>query len=256
MKKILCLLIVMGLTLSCISANAATLYATDGRTIEVADAEIEVWENVGWYRESNTIMVYAEDGREARIPVVAFDLWHSVGWYSAPVMRVYATDGRSEIILKADYDAWKKVGWMDAPIEKVYADSLGAVCKTAEEYFSSAMPSYIYYDINKDGVKEMIVDNGLYEAGREYYVYTIIDGNSVFVGKIHGSHTMLGHIPNENGVLLMWGHMGYFGASRVELTNGTLVSKTVRSERYYAGDYPQSWDIVKGSFDLDMIFVD
>ena len=165
-------------------------------------------------------------------------------------MRVYATDGRSELILKENYQAWKNVGWMDTPMETLYAPYLKNVCKIAKEDFSMAYTSYIYYDINKDGVKEMIVDDGLYEAGRRYYVYTIVDGKVVFLGNIPGGHTMMAHIPNSNGVLLLWGHQGYFSASRVELVNGRLVNKEILPSRYYSGDYPESWNIIKGAYDL------
>ena len=251
MKKILSLLVLMAVVLGGVSASAATLYATDGRTIDVADSDIALWESVGWYKEADTIMVYAEDGRTQRIPTVAFDAWHSVGWYSAPVMRVYATDGRSELILKENYEAWKKVGWMDTPMELLYAPYINEVYKIAKADFPSAWTMYIYYDINKDGVRELIVDDGLYEAGRRYYVYTIVDGKVVFLGNIPAGHTSMAHIPNANGVLLMWGHQGYFGASRVELINGQLVNKEVLPDRYYSGDYPESWEIIKGSFDLE-----
>ena len=72
MRKILSLLVLMGIVLGCVSASAATLYATDGRTIEVPDHDIALWESVGWYKEADTIIVYTEDGRSQRIPTIAF----------------------------------------------------------------------------------------------------------------------------------------------------------------------------------------
>ena len=251
MKKIIGVLAAFGIILCGFSAHAATMYASDGRSSFVPDSEVELWENVGWYREEDTINVYSADGRIANIPRVAFDAWHSVGWYSAPVMTVYATDGRSEVILKSQYEAWKKVGWMEYPMEQVYAPMLRAVCKDSR----SDWESYVFYDINKDGVKEMIVDDGLSEAERRYHVYTIIDGYAERVGAFPGGHTYLAHYPNDNGILVLWGHMGYFGASRVEMVNGGLVEKTVLQSREYPGDYPEAWDVVNGSFGLKMTYV-
>ena len=49
--------------------------------------------------------------------------------------------------------------------------------------------------------------------------------------------------------------MGFFGASRVEMVNGALVEKIVLQSREYPNDYPEAWDIVKGSFDLKMTYV-
>lgn len=251
MKKILSILVVLGILFGAVSASAATMYATDGRSTYVPDSDVELWENVGWYRESDTITVYAADGRTKIIPEIAFNAWHAVGWYSAPVMTVYATDGRTQVILKTDYDAWKKVGWMEFPMEQVYAPMLRAVCKDSR----SGWEAYVYYDINKDGVKEMIVDDGLSEAERRYHVYTIVDGYAERVGAFYGSHSYLAHIPNSNGVLVMWGHMGAAGARRVEMVNGRLVEKTVREEREYPGEYPEAWDVIKGSFNLKMTYV-
>lgn len=251
MKKIVCLLLCMMMLFGAVSASAATMYATDGRSTYVPDSDVELWENVGWYSEEDTITVYAADGRTKIIPEIAFNAWHAVGWYSAPVMTVYATDGRTAVILKSDYNAWKKVGWMDAPIEQVYAPMLRAVCKDAEW----DMESYVFYDINKDGVKEMIVDDGLWEADRRYHVYTIVDGYAEGVGTFYGGHSSLAHIPNENGVLVMWGHMGYAAARRVEMINGRLVEKTVLQSREYPGDYPEAWDVINGSFYLKMKYV-
>ena len=93
-----------------VSAFAQTMYAPDGRTAEVAESEVQAWQNVGCY--SYPVMnVYAPDGRI--VPIATSDLqdWESVGWYSYPVMNVYAPDGRVVLIAKSDWDSWSKVGW-------------------------------------------------------------------------------------------------------------------------------------------------
>ena len=253
MKKLVSVVVCLVMVLSVFSVSAATMYATDGRSTYVPDSEVALWESVGWYRAADTITVYAADGRTKIIPKVAFDAWHAVGWYSAPVMTVYATDGRTAVILKSEYNTWKKAGWIDMPVEQKYAGAIADVCNTT--YHFADFQSYVLYDINKDGVKEIIIDDGNCEAERKYYVYTIKNGDVVYVGSFYGGHTYLAHIPNSNGVLVLWGHQGYFGASRVEMVNGGLVKKTVRAERFYSGEYPEAWDIVKGSFGLKMTYV-
>ena len=60
-----------------------TMYAPDGRTIDVAQSEVEAYENVGWYTE--------------------------------PVVLMYAADGRTRYTLKSEVDAYKKVGWYTEP---------------------------------------------------------------------------------------------------------------------------------------------
>ena len=60
-----------------------TMYAPDGRTIDIAQSEVEAYENVGWYKE--------------------------------PVVLMYAADGRTRYTLKSEVDAYKKVGWYTEP---------------------------------------------------------------------------------------------------------------------------------------------
>ena len=93
-----------------VSAFAQTMYAPDGRTAEVAESDVQAWQNVGWYTYP-VMNVYAPDGRI--VPIATGDLqdWQSVGWYSYPVMNVYAPDGRVVPIAKSDWDSWSKVGW-------------------------------------------------------------------------------------------------------------------------------------------------
>ena len=59
------------------------MYAPDGRTIDIAQSEVEAYENVGWYKE--------------------------------PVVLMYAADGRTRYTLKSEVDAYKKVGWYTEP---------------------------------------------------------------------------------------------------------------------------------------------
>lgn len=60
-----------------------TMHAPDGRTIDIAQSEVEAYENVGWYTE--------------------------------PVVLMYAADGRTRYTLKSEVDAYKKVGWYTEP---------------------------------------------------------------------------------------------------------------------------------------------
>jgi hypothetical protein len=46
----------------------------------------------------------------------------------------------------------------------------------------SPYPSYTIYDINKDGIPELIYNDGMYEAARQFHVYTYQNGKVVFVG--------------------------------------------------------------------------
>ena len=63
--------------------NKVTLYALDGRTIEVLESEVPAYLNVGWYRtlaETQQIM-YAPDGRTITIFKSEVAAYKNVGWY-------------------------------------------------------------------------------------------------------------------------------------------------------------------------------
>ena len=103
-----------------VSAFAQTMYAPDGRTAEVAESDVQAWQNVGWYTYP-VMNVYAPDGRI--VPIATGDLqdWQSVGWYAYPVMNVYAPDGRIVPIATSDLQDWQSVGWYAYPVMNVYA---------------------------------------------------------------------------------------------------------------------------------------
>lgn len=63
--------------------NKVTLYALDGRTIEVLESEVPAYLNVGWYRtlaETQQIM-YAPDGRTITVFKSEVAAYKNVGWY-------------------------------------------------------------------------------------------------------------------------------------------------------------------------------
>ena len=92
-----------------------TMYALDGRTLEVAQSQVDAYKEVGWYTEP-VITMYALDGRTEIVPQSQVSAWQSVGWYTEPVVTMYALDGRTEIVPQSQVNDWKNVGWYDAPI--------------------------------------------------------------------------------------------------------------------------------------------
>ena len=91
-----------------------TMYAPDGRTIDIAQSEVEAYENVGWYKEP-VVLMYAADGRTRYTLQSEVEAYQGVGWYTEPVVLMYAADGRTRYTLKSEVDAYKKVGWYTEP---------------------------------------------------------------------------------------------------------------------------------------------
>lgn len=117
--------------------EGVTMYAYDGRSIEVSPFQVEAYENVGWsrpvtmYKDSNSIdvspyavesyensgwqrgqIMYSIDGRTIEVSPYEADNYAEVGWYY-PV-TVYALDGRSLEISPFHLADYQNVGWYTA----------------------------------------------------------------------------------------------------------------------------------------------
>ncbi len=87
-----------------------TMYAPDGRTLDVFKSEVEAYQNVGWFTEPVVIM-YAPDGRTLDVIKSEVEAYQNVGWFTEPVITVYAVDGRTLDIKKSELNAYLDVGW-------------------------------------------------------------------------------------------------------------------------------------------------
>lgn len=63
--------------------NKVTLYALNGRTIEVLESEVPAYLNVGWYKtlQETQQVLYAPDGRTITVFKSEVPTYKSVGWY-------------------------------------------------------------------------------------------------------------------------------------------------------------------------------
>ena len=119
-------------------------------------------------------------------------------------------------------------GWVDA-----YSGVLDALDaeKPADAAENPAFESvYLLYDIDKDGVPELITKTGTCEADYLGTVYAFRDGKAVKTGEFGMGHAALYSDPGENGILLYWGHMGAAGCTRYSLKNGELTSEVIFEE--------------------------
>ncbi len=87
---------------------------------------------------------------------------------------------------------------------------------------------YCVYDIDKDGIKELLVKMGTCEADYIIRVYGCEYGKIVSLATLDGGHTY----PYEcdtNGIFMYWSHMGCETLMRVSKHGHDLVSETVFS---------------------------
>ncbi len=106
---------------------------------------------------------------------------------------------------------------------------------------------YWLYDIDKNGIKELLVQEGNSEADSIYKMYTIQGEHSVYLGEIPGSHTAF-YADEEGGekdyIIKLNAHMGGETISHISIINGSVVEEVILSrdlsegEDYYSNSYP------------------
>ena len=127
------------------------------------------------------------------------------------------------------------------------------------EYNMETIEGYSLYDIDKDGMPELFIRLGHDEASYHGRVYTFKNGELKLVeDELLMGHTYLASDPNENGVLLCYGHMGYAGISRASLRGERLEYENIFdediNERLDNGEdvsYTPTEEIVPGASYID-----
>ena len=119
--------------------------------------------------------------------------------------------------------------------------------------------SYLIYDIDKDTIPELLVKTGTCEADYHGALYTFRDGRAFQVGEdLALGHSSFYSDPGENGIILMWGHMGYASAVRISITDGymeELLYEDDLNERLQEdpdADYVYPGDLIPGSVYLTL----
>ena len=120
--------------------------------------------------------------------------------------------------------------------------------------------SYCLYDIDKDGTPELLLKTGTCEAdymGRIFF----FDGRraSQLGEELSLSHSSFYTDPNENGVIIFGGHMGYARASRVTFTDGFGMELlyeddlNARLEKDPDSSYVYPGDVIPGAVLLTLV---
>ncbi len=119
--------------------------------------------------------------------------------------------------------------------------------------------SYLVYDIDKDGTPELVIKTGTCEADYHGWIYAFRDGQAVQVGGELGlGHSSFYSDPGENGIILMYGHMGYASAQRISVGDGyeaeTLYEDDLNARLQEDPDaaYVYPGDVVRGSLYLTL----
>lgn len=111
---------------------------------------------------------------------------------------------------------------------------------------------YFLYDIDKDGLPELLIRYGAGEAGYHTTVYGYVGDAVTELGDMPSGHSSFYTWPGENGIARNWGHMGGHFVEKISLVDGELHVETIFEEGYAAGEeevveYTAMGDIVYGS---------
>lgn len=137
---------------------------------------------------------------------------------------VYATEGDKT----ADYTSMEEYAYF----ESVIGDSGAA---------NGGNGGYALYDLDQDGIRELIVSSGECNADWQNYVYMIENGAVSSIGIIPYS-VMFYETEDHNGIYSVYGHMGYQIINRVTKQGGqiqleTIMEGDIGSQEYYSNPY-------------------
>ncbi len=118
--------------------------------------------------------------------------------------------------------------------------------------FSETPDCYYLYDIDKDGIPELIIKFGSCEADYHGTVFTYAEGLGVKEVDTFGmGHTSLYSYPDGNGILISQGHMGYAYMEVLSLENGQVSMNSIFEETLEvnetADDYTEPDEVVPGA---------
>ena len=102
--------------------------------------------------------------------------------------------------------------------------------------------SYFVYDIDKDGVPELIVKTGTCEADYMAAIFSYRDGQAFRIDEIGAGHSSFYGDPVNGGLIIHWGHSGYAGGYRYYITDDQTTFETLFEDNLYErlGDDPNA----------------
>lgn len=143
--------------------------------------------------------------------------------------------------------------WVSA-YETVLTERMVRVCEGYEDPGFGPEIEYTVYDIDKDGTPELIVKSGTCEADYIGALYSFRDGKAFQFGEEIGlGHSSLYTDPGENGIILLYGHMGEARAIRISLEDGYAEELlyeddlNARLREDPDADYLRPGDVIPGS---------
>lgn len=152
------------------SSDKITIYDGNNNTMTLFDYEAIPYLNSGWSTEQNMVTMYAPDGRTIEVGVQEIETYKNVGWYTEPVVTMYAADGRTIVVFENEVPAYRNVGWYETEYEAYEANT------PSDEYYDSYNPTADGYYYRTPTGKRYHLDPNC--GGKNSYRTTNISGLS------------------------------------------------------------------------------
>ena len=155
----------------------------------------------------------------------------------------------------------EEAGWQDAYAAILSEIEAALQAQAQDSWIDTTLGcGYSLYDIDKDGVPELMTKLGTCEADYHGAIYTFRDGQALCVcDEIGLGHSSYYSDPDENGVVLFGGHMGYAWAQRLRLEGDGIRSEDLYEDDLNArlaedpeADYVYPGDVIPGSVYLPL----
>jgi hypothetical protein len=238
-----------------VTVEETVLFEETTSTEEISNNYILPYSNSIYYKTSDLERLTKEDLRLARNEVYARhgrefeteDLkqyFSNQPWYHGYLSKEEFDDSVLNEYEKANLD-------LIIATESGKDGSLSASSNTYLEEYRKAVNQvygrygenlYYLYDIDQNGVPELIVQEGTSEADFENVVFTY-NGVIQEIGRFSGGHNAIYGDPDEKALVSVNGYMGYEIVTRVMIKGGTLSEEIIiegdvaSAEDYYSTPY-------------------
>lgn len=109
-----------------------TMYAWDGRTVEVSPEEVPTYKNACWFTAPPVVM-FDSAGAAVLISGDEADAYEAAGWTFDPPVTLYAADGGTVVVRAEDVETYKADGWFTAPPVQLYANLGRSITVSGDE---------------------------------------------------------------------------------------------------------------------------
>jgi len=186
--------------------------------------------------DANNIIDLEEDTIPNKVPVEETENISEDLQYEFNIMHTYDTSGCDDYQIA--YAAFLKGIWENDSKENNYEQT----------------ESYAIYDINKEGIPELLVKFGYDEAGYYTIVYSYVGGSVKEIGRFYSGHTGLYSWPSENGIMIFRGHMNNEYVTHATIVNEELIEEVISEKTVI--DYSDVTDFIDGSTLINQIYTE